>query len=313
MLKNKTFIIFFLFITVSCKKEPVLPVDIPVEVQKSDLEDVAIPVEVQKLHSEDFRSISEFVGILEAKQKSTLASIVEGRIIEIAVQEGDTVEQEDTIVQIQSSQDYKELEKNPDLIAIKSPIDGIIGTIQPNPGDFVAVGEQITTVTNNEILELNIAVPLDEASKLKLGLPIKIIDNRVNATATAEISFISPSADLRGDAILVKAAFNNNGMFIDGSSVLAKVIWSKSKGIAIPTDAISRIAGQNFVFVATEKEQEDGKKTLVAEQRPVKLGLIQGRYYQVLSGLMPGEKLITSGIKNLTDGIPVKLKNSIEN
>ena len=73
----------------------------------------------------------------------------------------------------------------------------------------------------------------------------------------------------------------------------------------IQTEAVSRIAGETFVFVATEKEQEDGKKALVAEQRPVELGDIQGQSYQVISGLKPGEKLITSGILNLADGTPV--------
>ena len=75
----------------------------------------------------------------------------------------------------------------------------------------------------------------------------------------------------------------------------------------IPTEAVSRIAGKSFVFVAVEKEQEDGSTALIAEQRPVELGAIQGQAYQVVSGVESGDRLITSGILNLADGTPIEL------
>ena len=43
----------------------------------------------------------------------------------------------------------------------------------------------------------------------------------------------------------------------------------------------------------------------MAKQKVIQLGDIQGQSYQVLSGLEPGDLLITSGILNLTDGVPV--------
>jgi multidrug efflux pump subunit AcrA (membrane-fusion protein) len=73
-------------------------------------------------------------------------------------------------------------------------------------------------------------------------------------------------------------------------------------GLLIPTAAVSRMAGQNFVFVAETDEQS---KALVARQKPVKLGKIQGNSYQVLQGLKPGEKLVVSGIQNLSDKLPI--------
>ena len=152
---------------------------------------------------------------------------------------------------------------------------------------------------------MNIGVPLEQASKLKFGLPIEIIDRQGKAISRGKISFIAPSADRVNQAILVKAVFNNNDKFIDGSNARARIIWSKTKGIAIPVEAVSRIAGETFVFVATEKEQEDGTKAIVAELRPVELGALQGQSYQVISGLKPGERIITSGILNLADGHPV--------
>lgn len=285
----------------SCKKQSELPIARP------ELP-AAIPVEVKNLDIKNIKLSSEYVGSLAAKRKSELASTVEGRIFEIAVQEGKRVKQGDLVVQIQPSND-----KISDLNPITTPIDGIVGTIQHNPGDFVIVGEEITSVTQNQVLEININVPLEQAPELKLGLPVEIVDLQGNAIANAKIDFISPSADVSKQSVLVKAVFNNNGMFRDGSSVRARIIWSTQKGILIPTDAVSRIAGKTYVFVAKRAEPANFSDLFVAQQRPVELEARQGESYQVLSGLKPGDILITSGILNLADGTPVELENSIEN
>ena len=104
---------------------------------------------------------------------------------------------------------------------------------------------------------------------------------------------------------MVKATFNNDGRLKDDSFARARVIWSSEPGVLIPTTAVSRIAGKSFVFVAVEKEQSDGSTAVVAEQRPVELGEIQGQSYQVISGIESGDRLITSGILNLADGTPI--------
>jgi len=82
--------------------------------------------------------------------------------------------------------------------------------------------------------------------------------------------------------------------------VRAKVIWGKRRGVLIPASAVSRVAGENFVYVA-----QKGESKLIARQKPVKLGEIQGNNYQVIDGLQPGEKLIVSNIIKLSDGAAI--------
>jgi RND family efflux transporter MFP subunit len=202
---------------------------------------------------------------------------------------------------------------NLDYNRLTSPIDGVVGNIQPKVGDYVDVGEQVTSIVQDQTLELNVSVPIEQASRLKLGLPVEIVDRQGKAfakrglrpIAEGDISFISPQADRNSQGVLVKAAINNNGQLKDDTVVSARVIWSEQPGILIPTEAISRIAGKTFVFVAQETKQKDGKKAIVAKQKPVELGAIQGQSYQVISGLKPSDRLITSGILNLTDGATV--------
>jgi hypothetical protein len=66
-------------------------------------------------------------------------------------------------------------------------------------------------------------------------------------------------------SILAKASFDNSeGQLRDGQFIRAKVIWNTRPGILIPTTAISRVAGQNFVFVA----QEQGHLNLSLAKNP---------------------------------------------
>ncbi|PSB12254.1 efflux RND transporter periplasmic adaptor subunit [Pleurocapsa sp. CCALA 161] len=397
----------------------------------------AVPVAVKNLDNNQVKISSEFVGRLEAKQRVALAPRVDGRITEIAVQEGDTVKQGDLILQLQTSREQGEVDAaksqvniqksnvsnaeaelgvaeadvasaeadveqskadlrrqeaelklaqtnlertkflvkqgaqsqqvlddrtrdlsaakaqadalkaalnssqkalsaaqqrvvsarseiagqqaalnqaqsrvgiatdNLDFNRVTAPIDGIVGDIQPKVGDYLEAGDQITSITQDETLQLNVGVPIEQASKLKMGLPVEILDSTGKAIAEGDINFISPRADRSSQAILVKAAINNNGKLKDDSFARARIIWSEESGMLIPTEAVSRIAGKNFVFVAVEQKQKDGKTALVAKQKPVELGEIQGQSYQVISGLEKGDRLITSGILNLTNGAAV--------
>jgi multidrug efflux pump subunit AcrA (membrane-fusion protein) len=123
--------------------------------------------------------------------------------------------------------------------------------------------------------------------------------------ATGQISFVSPQVNSNTQSILAKASFPNpEGKLRDGQKVRARVIWGKGPGVLIPTKAVTPIAGKDFVYVA----QTQGQSQLIARQKAVKLdkGRIQGNSYPVIEGLQPGEKLIVSGIQNLSDGAAIK-------
>jgi RND family efflux transporter MFP subunit len=184
---------------------------------------------------------------------------------------------------------------------IVAPITGIIGNIPAKVGDFVSKGDTLTTLIQNQSLEINLRISLDRGPELRLGQRVEGTDDKGNVLATGRISFISPQVSTTSQSIQAKAVFDNSeGQLRDGQFIRAKLIWNTRPGILIPTTAISRVAGQEFVFVA--EEQEPSK--LIARQKPVK-GEIQGNKYRVLEGLKQGEKIVVSGLLNLTDGAPI--------
>ena len=138
-----------------------------------------------------------------------------------------------------------------------------------------------------------------------MGLPVELRTSLGGEPlVVGKISFISPRVDMASQVVLAKASFPNpQGKLRDQQFVRAKNIWEQGSGLMVPASAITRLGNQAFVFVAQNAPaNESGEPQQIAEQRPVKLGSIEGNYYQVIDGLEPGENLITSGLLNLYDG-----------
>jgi len=184
---------------------------------------------------------------------------------------------------------------------VSSPMDGIVGDIPVRVGDRVIVSTLLTTVDEPGALEAYLYIPAARAKDLKVGLPVKLLDEAGNMRSESQITFISPQVDSETQTVLAKAAVPNPKANLRiAQQVRAQVVWGNASGAVAPVLAVTRINGQFFVFVA-EKEA----KGTVARQRGVKVGEIIGNDYAVLDGLKPGEHLIVSGTQFLQDGAPV--------
>lgn len=367
-------------------------------------------VELQDLELEIVENSAEFIGVLDAPQGVTLRPEIEGRITEISVESGDSVQAGDIVVQLSPDRDQAEvsaaqanenvsqaalstsrsevralnaekveLEAELDLqnteyartetlvadgalaqqdldrvdrdrraargllnainerIAaaeqevsqaeaslaqaraqtdavradlddkqVTSPITGIVGDVPVKLGDYVNAGDALTTITQNEVLEIDLEIPIEYRDRLRTGLPVEIVVGpNKDAIASGSISFVSPQVNAATQSILAKASFNNAVGLQDDQRVITRVIWSEQPGVLVPTTAITRLGGQTFVYVAQSETTEDGETQMVAEQRQVTLGSIQGNSYEVTEGVDAGETIVVSGILNLSDGAAI--------
>jgi RND family efflux transporter MFP subunit len=184
---------------------------------------------------------------------------------------------------------------------VSSPMDGIVGDIPVRVGDRVVVSTLLTTVDEPGALEAYLYIPAARAKDLRLGLPVKLLDETGNLRTETQITFISPQVDPDTQTVLAKAAVPNPKANLRiAQQVRAQVVWGNASGPVVPVLAVTRINGQFFVFVA-----EKGAKGTIARQRGVKVGDIFGNDYAVLDGLKPGEHLIVSGTQFLQDGAAV--------
>lgn len=184
---------------------------------------------------------------------------------------------------------------------VSAPADGIVGDIPVHVGDRVTVSTLLTTIDLPGALEAYIYVPADRAKDLKLGLPVRLLDETGNSLSDTRITFVSPQVETDTQTVLAKAAVENpRAKLRIAQQVRAQVTWGSHDGPVVPVLAVTRINGQAFVFVAVN----EGKGT-VARQKLLKLGDTVGDNYSVLDGLKAGDHIIISGTQFLQDGAPV--------
>ncbi len=189
---------------------------------------------------------------------------------------------------------------------VSSPIDGVVGDVPVKLGDYVDAGDLLTTITQNETLEIELDIPIEYRDRLRPGLPVEIVVGpNSDAIASGQITFIDPQVNAATQSLSAKASFTNGIGLQDEQRVVTRVVWSEQPGVLVPTTAISRLGGQTFVYVAQSEASEGGEPQMVVEQRLVTLGDIQGNSYQVMEGIDAGETIVTSGILNLSDGAPI--------
>ncbi|ELS32368.1 MULTISPECIES: efflux RND transporter periplasmic adaptor subunit [Pseudanabaena] len=192
-----------------------------------------------------------------------------------------------------------------DYYTITAPFAGIVGDIPVKVGDNVNSTTQLTTVTQNQVLEVQIAVPIENAPRLRMGMPVELLDAQDKSLVKGNVAFISPNINSQNQSVLVKANFNNgNNQLKANQFVRARLIWDSRSGVVVPTSAISRLGGQDFIFVA-EESSVNGQTQLVANQKAIKLGKITGNKQEVLEGLTSKDKIVVAGILQLRNGAPI--------
>jgi RND family efflux transporter MFP subunit len=245
-----------------------------------------------------------------------LAQVRKGRTSDIERLKAEVEQQRQALLQLQNGSRPEEIaqaeaqvaqaaaqvrnaEAELERAAVVAPFAGTIGDIPVKLGDYVKKGEEMTAVTQNELLELRMPVPLERASDLRQGLPVQLSDSQGKSLGTGRVSFISPTVT-DSQTVLAKAEFDNpQRQLLNGQFVRAKVIWNRRSSAVVPATAVVFQGAERFVFVAP------GLEPAVAKRQPVKLGLVSGDSAEVIEGVVPGDTIIVSGIQKLADGAPI--------
>jgi RND family efflux transporter MFP subunit len=190
------------------------------------------------------------------------------------------------------------------FFTVTAPTAGVVGDVPVRVGSQVTPQTLLTTIDQNDTLEVNLAVPIERAAALKLGLPLQVwSSDGAQRIASTTVSFVSPRADDQTQSVLVKGTVRNpDGVLRASQYVRARIVWKTADSLVVPVTAVLRINGQFFVFVA----EPAAGGTLTAKQRAIKVGPITGDNYPVLDGLKPGDRVVVSGAQKLADGAPIQ-------
>jgi membrane fusion protein (multidrug efflux system) len=195
---------------------------------------------------------------------------------------------------------------------IRAPFDGVLGLREINLGQYLAGGAAIVSLQSLRPVYVNFSVPQQEMSHLAVGSDID-----VDAGGVAESGKVTAFGAVIDEATRngqVQASFANRdgrlrpGMFVEAHFAAG----AKTAAITLPVSAISYAPFGDSVFIVDDEKGPDGKTYRGVRQQFVKLGESRGDQVAVLTGVKPGEEVVTSGVFKLRPGAAVQVNNSVQ-
>ena len=186
---------------------------------------------------------------------------------------------------------------------IRSPINGVVTDRPLFAGETAAAGTALITVMETSALLAKLHVAQAQAQQLQLGAAATLTIPGVDEPVPAKLSFISPALDPGSTTVEIWLRINNaDGKLKAGTPVRASITGRTiPNALQIPTEAlqVSPDSSSKFVMVVAS----DG----TARKKVVTTGIKTAESAQILSGLAPGDTVITTGSFALDDKTKVKI------
>lgn len=198
---------------------------------------------------------------------------------------------------------------------IRAPFAGHTGIRMVNLGQYVNSGDPIVPLQARERVFVNFSVPQQQVPFLKVGAEVLAsADTSAAATVRGRITAIDPVIDEATRNVRIQATMENpRDALRAGAYVNVRVLTGNgARHLAVPASAVNYAPYGNSVFVVEKMKGPDGKEYVGARQQFVQLGPAQGDQVAVLSGLKPGEEVVSSGVFKLRPNASVKVDNSVQ-
>jgi multidrug efflux pump subunit AcrA (membrane-fusion protein) len=179
---------------------------------------------------------------------------------------------------------------------IVSPIDGVVTAKSVDAGTLVMSGTPIFTVEDAAHYRLEASVPEELLPKVRESQQVPVWTER--GRFTAKIVEIVPVADPGSRTFLVKLALPATSSCRSGEYGKAAFSLGERKALAVPRSAIVERGQLEGVYVVDSHD--------IAEYRLVKTGKSLGDQVEILSGVSAGERVATSLLDRLSDGVHVE-------
>ncbi len=190
---------------------------------------------------------------------------------------------------------------------VRAPYDGVITEA------FVSEGERVTATPRTELLELiyvdvlvaQVAVPEKYYGLIRPQDEVELYVANRSEPIRGIVAFVNGKVDYQTRTFRVRIGVDNRKRLLQpGQFVRARfAIRSSEDRPFVPVAAIRYFEGDPHVFVV-----EDGR----ARVRRIKLGLSNETYAEVLSGLSPGDLVVTEHVDLLSDGMKVQIREDGE-
>jgi membrane fusion protein (multidrug efflux system) len=197
---------------------------------------------------------------------------------------------------------------------IRAPFGGVIGIRQINLGEYLESGAPIAPLQSLDPIHVDFFLPQHQLSAIKPGQPVAVqADGVPGVDFRGRVNAVNSVIDEATRNVRVQATLTNPsatlrpGMYVDVTIPSDK----PERLVTIPATAIQYAPYGDSVFIVEEMKDPKGNAYKGVRQQVVKLGESRGDIVAVISGVQPGEEVVTAGVFKLRQGAPVAVNNAI--
>jgi membrane fusion protein (multidrug efflux system) len=198
---------------------------------------------------------------------------------------------------------------------IRAPFSGILGIRKVNLGQYLPAGSPVVSNQSLNPIYVNVGVPQQASAQVHVGRNLRVTTEDVAGKVFAgSVTAIDSEVDPTTRNIQVQATLSNpEGKLRPGMFVQVEMPLGASRAvIALPASAINYAPYGDSVFVITDLKDPAGKTYRGVRQQFVKIEGARGDQVGVISGLNPGEEVVTSGVFKLRNGAAVQVNNKVQ-
>jgi len=177
---------------------------------------------------------------------------------------------------------------------VTAPFAGVITQKLAHAGAMATPGQPVLMLENTDRLQVQTSVANDVFGQLKLGTEVALSTQGLAKDIVGRVTNLVPSADPVTHSHLVKIDLPKDSGLPSGSFVQVAFKLGTREGLRLPEAAVLNRAGITGVFVVDAQG--------IASYRMVRTGASSTGQVEILAGINPGDKVVTSAAAALQNG-----------
>jgi membrane fusion protein (multidrug efflux system) len=204
--------------------------------------------------------------------------------------------------------------------SVTAPFSGRLGIRQVDLGQYIAPGTPIVTLQQLDPIFVDFYLPQQALAQIKTGQAVTAtVDTYPDQKFSGKILAIHPLVNVASRNVQVRATFANpDEKLLPGMFATVDIdVSAPQHYVTLPKTAIYDNSYGDIAYVVKAGNGENGgepggEKQYVAQQVFVKTGETRGDQVAVVSGIEPGDVVVSAGQNKLHNGSPVRINNDVK-
>lgn len=193
--------------------------------------------------------------------------------------------------------------------AVTAPMDGMVAERFAQVGEKVSPDTRIVSIVDLSRMEIEAPVPASEIARVRIGQPVSLRIEGIEAAQTGEVLRIAPSTAAGTRSVPVYIGLDNRdpriraGLFAHGTLSVER----RSDVLVVPTASVRDAAGRSFVYLVAEGVLREQAVTLGLRDPAAPAANGSTGIVEVTDGLQAGDTIVGVNLGTLRAGSRVRV------